>query len=151
MIAALSVAAGWGAEAPSRLSVEGDGWLELPSELREPEQEPRDGPPRGLASVTPVDAPRINITAPREPARFMVTDSGFPTFPVRVSITSGEGGPIDRRSLKVTAHKGILFKDITADIHEHLMGERCDPSHLCQGLALDVDEFDLSEEGVDSS
>ena len=147
-IAALSFGLGSAEDAPSILAIDADGWRELPADSWEPAQHPNDRPSRGPASVEHANAPRIEVTAPEDPARFLVTETGFPTFPVRVSITGTQKAPIDSRSLKVTAHKGILFKDITADVREHLMAMDCDPLHLCRTLDLNVDEFDLSQKGI---
>ena len=147
-IAALFFGVGWAADVPSRLAIDADGWRELPADSWELAPDPDDRPSRGPASVEHAVAPRIEVTAPEDPARFLVTETGFPTFPVSVSITGTQEVPIDRRSLKVTAHKGIMFKEITADVRDHLIATDCNPQHLCQALALDIDQFDLSEKGI---
>lgn len=116
---------------------------------QEQRTEAANGLGRAPASVTSgAGGPRIEVTAPEQPARFVVTDRGFPTFPVSVGISAGDEARVDRRTLKVVARKGLLFKNITADILDHLTAVDCATENLCSRLALDIDEFDLSEKGA---
>ena len=133
------VAAFWstvcsGAAPPSRVVIDAGGWSVTPLELREAELETTERVGRGPASARSTVGPRIDVRAPKQPARFVVEGSRFPTFPVRVEISSGEGEAVDGRTLKVVAHKGILFKNITSDVEDHLTAADCDPEGLCRSM-----------------
>ena len=131
----------------SHVLISADGWVALPARDASPGTS-ADRPPRQMVGVLSVDQPVIEVSRPQSPARFKVDGGQFPTFPVTVAARQGTGGVlVDRRSLKVTAHKGWLFKDITEDIAEHLASSRCE-QHFCETVSLDVDQLDLSEKGV---
>ena len=161
---AIVVAVNSAEDGSSHLVISADGWVELPQvqideesdavdEERDVTDEDSSSTSRGFRPeelVAPEESsdPTIEVELPGMPASYFVEGSIFPTFPVHVVVRSGASNTaVDRNSLKVTAHKGFLYKDITKAVEEYLSTNDCD-EHLCNELSIYIDQFDLSQKGV---
>ena len=161
---AIVVAVNSAEDGSSHLVISADGWVELPQvqideesdavdEERDVTDEDSSSTSRGFRPeelMAPEESsdPTIEVELPGMPASYFVEGSIFPTFPVHVVVRSGaSNAAVDRNSLKVTAHKGFLYKDITKAVEEYLSTNDCD-EHLCNELSIYIDQFDLSQKGV---